>query len=150
MVGERAVYSLNADVAAVDRPRTADVLNGRAPRTLDVLSARGPASHSGCPQWPWVGLTQRMSLVAVGRPRTADVLACAGHGQLQRAPVVVVEAATSRQRERIVADSYVNRIRPTYPRVTNHRLADQSQNKHFQVQALPLVILTTSLLYPLL
>ena len=49
LVGERAVYSLNADVAAVDRPRTADVLNGRAPRTLDVLSARGPASHSGCP-----------------------------------------------------------------------------------------------------
>ena len=120
------------------------------PDTGDVLSGRGPASHSGCPQWSWVGLTQRMSLVAVGRPRAADVLACAGHGQLQCAPVVVVEAATSRQRERIVADSYVNRIRPTYPRVTNHRLADQSQNKHFQVQALPLVILTTSLLYPLL
>ena len=51
-------------------------------------------------------------IAAVNRSRAADVL-LAGDRQLQSAPVVAVEAATSRQRVRPVADTHVNRIRPT-------------------------------------
>ena len=51
-------------------------------------------------------------IAAVNRSRAADVL-LAGDRQLQSTPVVAVEAATSRQRVRPVADTHVNRIRLT-------------------------------------
>ena len=64
LLGQQVVYGLDADVAAVDRPHTVDVL-------------------------------------------------VAGHRQLQRTPGVLVEAASSRQRRRPVADTHVYRVSPT-------------------------------------